>query len=594
MTAAPLKTRSGIISAFCLHKAWLASAATVVVLGIFYLINLSNLTRLNAGPLLITPFRLAFAVSWTLLLVSWVKERHLPRLGFLDLLIIGASAMFILRSMSTPETVGQAVNLVFTGTGTFFLLRWGMRGIKDARVIIWTLAGAAITLSFLGIIEWILMNRLGLVSYAIAGNNGNFFFDAREMNEIGIDQSVAASNQLYRIYTFVGHPGYAAAVMLACVPLVTMSLWRRRGLLAAALAVMAVTIFLTYSRAAWLLALLVLMPLFLFRARFWLRRRLKWVAPLAVIPLLFVTFDYLSREEVSASLGNKNPHQEALAWTASSDGPCSFADGETDGIVPLNRFVYFDVRDDFLPNGEDGASLIIHYLNKGYGAIHVDYYSGSGSDQPEGVFTASDYVNKTDTNTWTTGVFYLENPRFQGELNEGADFRIVDDDSNFVLDKVILQKGKLKLPTLISKHWLARAGSTLDTRMQLFPFAWSVLKENPLGVGPFNTPGTDHHALDSLPLTWLMEFGWPGVPFMLLLLGALVREGIYTLRTRSGPAAVLFLSLSLLLLHGAVLMVLYSKPSLVLFSAVGAVYCLIRPGSRNNPIMSTSNDDYML
>ncbi|MBE3066643.1 MAG: hypothetical protein IMZ73_04300, partial [Chloroflexi bacterium] len=109
-----------------------------------------------------------------------------------------------------------------------------------------------------------------------------------------------------------------------------------------------------------------------------------------------------------------------------------------------------------------------------------------------------------------------------------------------------------------------------------------------------NSPGTNHHAVDSLPLTWMMEFGWLAVPLLALLLLGVTREGIQAFRAKTGPAVVMYLCLVLLLLHGGHLMILYDKPSLTLFSAIGALYVLVRPWKKRGATINLSNSDLML
>jgi O-antigen ligase len=92
----------------------------------------------------------------------------------------------------------------------------------------------------------------------------------------------------------------------------------------------------------------------------------------------------------------------------------------------------------------------------------------------------------------------------------------------------------------------------------------------------------------------MMEFGWPGLLLIGGLIFLLVLEGVKAWRQPHGAAAVLFMVLAVIILHGGHLMILYDKPSLVLVAVVGAVYANIRPWRRRGPVVSVSNQNCML
>ncbi len=568
------------LSPSCLHLAWRVSIVITLATGIFHLINLIGAGRAGLGLALLTFFRLSFAVSGLLLAAGWAASRRLPRLDRADAVIAALAAVFIVRGALTPETITTTINWVVTGAGVFFLVRFGARNVTDVRLVLIALVGAALVVGIFGLIE-----------YAVKSNP---LFDSIQIEAIGIDQRVAASDQFYRIRSLVGHPGFVGAILLGSAPLAMLVLWRRRWLMAAALAILGAGLFLTFSRGSWIIGALLLLPILAFRARYWLRRNLKWVAPAAVLALTFVAFDYLDREEVSVELGD-TLQETGLHWLMAVDGPIRLTSGEAYGVQPYNKFIYFDVADDFYHGGGHGpVTVVIRYFDRGLGAIRVDYDSmdQDGGGQ-EGAFKPTAAINKNDSRNWTTAAFYLEDPRFEGRQNTGADFRVVDEDNLMTLAEVTVQKGRLKLPDVVAQQWMSRSGS-ISTRAGLYPFAWRVLKDNPLGVGPFNTPGTGHHAVDSLPLTWMMEFGWPGLALVLGLVLLIVVECRRVWKEPQVTAAVLFLSLVVMLLHGGHLMILYDKPSLVLTTAVAAVYANIRPWRRGGAVVGLSNEDCMV
>jgi len=561
-----------------LHRLWRISAAATLATGVFHLINLVEAGRGGLGPAMLTPFRLAFGLAWVFMVAAMIKERRRPRLDSSDYIVLGVVVFFLVRSLVTPETLVTTVNWLVSGAGVFFLIRLGIRDRSDVRLITLTAAVVVVAAAVIGVME-----------YAFKWNP---LFDSVQINVIGADQRAQASSQLYRIRSVIGHPGFVGGIMMAGAPLVMLAFWRRRLMLALAMMALGAALFLSYSRGSWLLAALFLLPALVYRSRFWLWRNAKWLTPAIVLPSLLITVDYLHREEVWATVG-RHPQENGLIWAKGGDGPYWVASGEANGAIPMHKFFYFDVDDDFFQNERSDATVVIHYFDRGLGAVHVDYDSwDENSNGTPGSYKPSAHINKTDSHTWTSAAFYLSDPRFGGRENTGTDFRIVDDDSQMVLDKVVLQKGKLKLPSVVAQQWHSRS-SSLDTRLDLYPFAWTLFRENPLGVGQFNTPGTDHHAIDSLPLTWLIEFGWLGALLIVATIAVTIREGIRVWHVRSAPVIVVYLVLLFLLLHGAHLMVLYDKPSIVLFAAMGAVYCLIRPRGSRGPIISTSSKDFM-
>lgn len=563
-----------------LHQVLRISIAFTLAAGLFHLLNLVGSGRGGFGPALITPFRIIFAVSWLLLIACCIVERRLPRPDRTDALIAGTLAVFLLRGALTPETFSITLNWAFTGAGIFFLVRYGTRSPDDVRFLMLILVGAALVLSIYGIGEYFY--------------KANPLFDSIQVEAIGNDTRIAASDQFYRIRSLVGHPGFVGAILLGSMPLAFLVLRRRRLLLAGTLASLGAGIFLSFSRGSWLIAVLVLFPVSVFWSRAWLRRNLKWLAPVALVLAAFITFDYFNREEVSANLGEVM-REKGLHWTNGNDGPIRSGAAGSDGVQPVKNFIYFDVADDFYHGGDDGpVTVIIHFFDRGMGAVRIDYDSmNESAGQAESAAASTASIKKTDSRRWSTAAFYIKDPRFEGRLNNSADFRLVDDDSQISVDEVVVQKGRLKLPGVVFQQWSSRAGS-IGTRAEFIPLTMDVLREDPLGVGLYNSPETEHHAVDSLPLTWMMEFGWPGLLLILGMVALIARECWLAWRQPREPAVVLLLSLVLILLHGGHLMILYDKPSLVLAAAVAALYANIRPWRRGGALIGLSNQDCMV
>jgi hypothetical protein len=99
-----------------------------------------------------------------------------------------------------------------------------------------------------------------------------------------------------------------------------------------------------------------------------------------------------------------------------------------DGNAGSDSYMQFDVDDAVLYQGSPTGSvrIEIEYLDQGTDRFSVDYdAAGDVGPYGTGVFTSSDHVYKTDTGTFKTAVFELDNVYF-GNRDNGADFRIAD------------------------------------------------------------------------------------------------------------------------------------------------------------------------
>lgn len=556
-----------------LHRAWRVAVILTICAGLFHLINLAGPGRSYLGLTLVTPFRAAFAVAWIILVAELMASRRRPCLDIADGLVAAFAALYLLRGIFYPETFGIAFNWVFTGAGVFYLVKHGIRDRHDLRLVVVTVSLAIVAIAFTGLFE-----------YAVKSNP---LFESIQIDAVGNDSRIEASDQFYRVRSLVGHPGFVGAILGAGVPLIMLTFWRRRLLMAVLLAAAGMGLFLSFSRGSWLLIAIFLMPVLAYRGRYWIKRNAQWLAALLIALAIFITVDYLRREEISFRVDRQADN--GLTWVMGREAP--LVGGEAEGMKPGNNRLYFNVSDSFYLPEDGSATVIVHYFDTGTGPVYIEYRSRDEAAGRNNI-THSGHITKTDSKQWTNAAFFLERPNFDGS-SESADFRIVDDDSQIVLDEVVLQKGKLKLPSVVAQQWRARAGS-FDTRADFFPLAWSVLLEHPLGVGLFNSPGTNHHAVDSLPLTWIMELGWPAFALLGFIVLAAVREGLNVLKAKRGPAVAIYLSIMFLMLHSVHLMILYDKPSLVLFSVMAAVYTLIRPWRRQGAILKASNEDFMI
>ena len=563
-----------------MHACWRAGVALAIVAGLLNLLNLIGPTRIDLGPLLITPFRVAFGFAWCALAARLVLERRLPETDFADRLVVSLVLIFLIRGIFDLATMSIVLNWLLTGAGVYFLVRLGMKDRSDVRLVLLSTLVAFVVIGIYGLLEYVAKD--------------NPLFNAVQIDVIGADARIQASDQFYRIRSLIGHPGFLGAITLSSIPIGMLILWRRRLLMVLFLIIAVSVWFLTFSRGSWLLGTLILFPLILFRARGWFGRHWKLTAAIVLIPVAVIAVDYFDRQEASITFSGNRIMESGLRLNQGKDGQYAIERCKSEGLTPIDNFVYFSVgpewRDIHRP-----VTVILVYRDVGNGSVQVDYDSRdqSAPGGADGSYKQTVAIGKNNTGDVTSTAFYLDDPRFDGRENLNSDFRVVDSDNKIILNQVILQKGKLNLPSMISYQWLSRSSSISD-RLDLFPFAWGVLKANPFGVGIFQTPGTDHHAVDSLPLTWVMEFGWPGLALVLGLAFLLVYEGIKVWRGPRCLATVLFLALVIVLLHGGHLMILYDKPNLVLIAAVGAVYAAVRPWRRGGPAISATSDDCMI
>jgi cellulose/xylan binding protein with CBM9 domain len=95
-----------------------------------------------------------------------------------------------------------------------------------------------------------------------------------------------------------------------------------------------------------------------------------------------------------------------------------------------NQFLYLDVKDDLF-KGAKALYMNVEYFNASTDTFAVQY--GSAVDDGSGTLTDDALVGanpgvkvKSDTQTWTTQVFTLANPKLQGGMDGKADIRIDD------------------------------------------------------------------------------------------------------------------------------------------------------------------------
>jgi hypothetical protein len=126
--------------------------------------------------------------------------------------------------------------------------------------------------------------------------------------------------------------------------------------------------------------------------------------------------------------------QAAAATTVASAG------GKT-GRRLASGSAYFNVNDNYLKNGADGAGVPIasvvigvEYFDAGGGTFSVKYDSTAGTERETGS------VALTNTNTWRRAPFYITDGRFNNALTGGNDFRVVSSTGTLIVRDVVLTR----------------------------------------------------------------------------------------------------------------------------------------------------------
>ena len=88
-------------------------------------------------------------------------------------------------------------------------------------------------------------------------------------------------------------------------------------------------------------------------------------------------------------------------------------------------YAYFKVAPALKLHITNGVSVEVVYFDADAdGHLRLDYDSNEKIRNP--AYTQSkEYVRLKGTQQWRTARFVLENPRFEGRQNDGADFRVV-------------------------------------------------------------------------------------------------------------------------------------------------------------------------
>jgi hypothetical protein len=122
--------------------------------------------------------------------------------------------------------------------------------------------------------------------------------------------------------------------------------------------------------------------------------------------------------------------EEGLSAIMLDDGP--FEVIQREGVklwrIPIHQppyYLYFDADDGFYRPGDGALEVEIEYLDDGQGRIELQYDSTDSTAPMQGAYKGHPKtLTRTGSGQWRRATFRLEDPRFVGSQNGGADLRI--------------------------------------------------------------------------------------------------------------------------------------------------------------------------
>ncbi len=103
------------------------------------------------------------------------------------------------------------------------------------------------------------------------------------------------------------------------------------------------------------------------------------------------------------------------------------------------RYIYFDADDSFFFDEREALEVEFEYLDRGKGAVVLEYDSTDRAALLDGSFKAAAPIPLGGTGEWRTAAVKLPDPAFTGRAN-GADFRLSAPEGDLVLSRVTVRK----------------------------------------------------------------------------------------------------------------------------------------------------------
>ena len=106
------------------------------------------------------------------------------------------------------------------------------------------------------------------------------------------------------------------------------------------------------------------------------------------------------------------------------------------------QYAYFKIDPKLKETGTNEVMVQVEYFDgEAGGNFRLDYDSHNGSSKDQGAYTQSkEKVYLKGTQRWRKGRFLLDDGRFEGRQNDGADFRITVVGTQFFLRSVTLTR----------------------------------------------------------------------------------------------------------------------------------------------------------
>ncbi len=155
---------------------------------------------------------------------------------------------------------------------------------------------------------------------------------------------------------------------------------------------------------------------------------------------------YRGARTVAVELGRAN-HEEGLKQVPSEDGqtaPTVMLGKSCRQTYPGPRrggYIYFQIHDSFKWDRTMDVTVEVEYVDGAGGSFGIEYDSHDLSATLDGAYKDSaKRVPLQGTQTWKTASFRLEDARFDGRQNAGADFRIATDAPRLLVRKVTVSR----------------------------------------------------------------------------------------------------------------------------------------------------------
>jgi len=157
--------------------------------------------------------------------------------------------------------------------------------------------------------------------------------------------------------------------------------------------------------------------------------------------------DYVDSRWTSARRVSAGPDlEEGLYALHLADGPVAVR--EVDGVaswhVPSHKppyYLYFDLVDGFVGPAGAQVAVQLEFLDRGKGAIELQYDSRDAAAPHGGAYKSHrTVIQRSDTDRWQTADFQVEDARFTGSQNGGADFRFHSAGDELLIRRVAINR----------------------------------------------------------------------------------------------------------------------------------------------------------